>query len=463
MNDGDTIYLDGGTYVNDAVKWEKKNLKFIGMGTSQNPTVMKYTGDISNGKGIWVFEQPGVSDNAYIENITFDGAQVSDGNGGNGAGIRYQSVNLHIRNCCFVNCQNGILEGGNYNGSQVIIENSEFSNNGYNGSNSSYIGYEHHIYISANTDSFVVMNCHFHDPRGQANSLKTRAQRSYILYNLIDEASGNGSWELNIAQGGMLVVIGNVIIQGPSGANHGIIGWDAVTNPLEELYFINNTVINKFAGNVRFVNVSPVSDITAFKFYNNIFASTTGASNTLFSGNIPAVLDTSNNLFIPNFVSFNFANSTDGDFNLLASATTAIDHGANPGQTSTGYNLAPAFMFQSDTLPLLQRNISGAAIDIGAYEYGFPTFLSNEMQNQLAISVFPNPMRKEAIIEMMANDLLDGMNFSLYNVQGQVVMKDIPLVLKKTKITAENLPLGIYLYKVIRHGEMIVTGKIVLE
>ncbi|MEP6793749.1 MAG: right-handed parallel beta-helix repeat-containing protein, partial [Saprospiraceae bacterium] len=183
---GDTIFLDAGIYTNDATKWTKNNLSFIGLG---NGAVLQYTGDISNGKGIWVFESPGSSDNAYIENITFDGARVSDGDGANGAGIRYQANNITVKNCKFMNCQNGILEGhGSVSTSNVVIINSEFVNNGYQLPNDpDYSGYEHNIYISASADTLLVMNCYFHHARGQGNSLKTRAQRSYILYNLIDE------------------------------------------------------------------------------------------------------------------------------------------------------------------------------------------------------------------------------------------------------------------------------------
>ncbi|MBK6524044.1 MAG: hypothetical protein IPG08_18030 [Sphingobacteriaceae bacterium] len=157
------------------------------------------------------FETPGTCDNPYIENIVFDGAQVSDANGGNGAGIRFQAKDITVKNCKFINCQNGILEGnGSVTTSNVMLLNSEFENNGYQLPNDpTHSGYEHHIYISASADTLWVENCYFHRPRGQANSLKTRAQRSYILYNLIDEeATGYGSWELNIAQGGLNVIVG---------------------------------------------------------------------------------------------------------------------------------------------------------------------------------------------------------------------------------------------------------------
>ena len=76
ISDGDTIYIDGGLYSNDAVIWAKKDLKFIGLGTSDNPTILQYTGNIPNEKGIWVFQQPGISDNPYIENITFNGVGI---------------------------------------------------------------------------------------------------------------------------------------------------------------------------------------------------------------------------------------------------------------------------------------------------------------------------------------------------------------------------------------------------
>ena len=298
VSDGDTIKIDGGTYSNDAVTWNKKNLKFFGLGTGLNRTIIQYSGDIPNGKGIWVFQSPGVSDNAYIENIVFDGAQVSDGNGGNGAGIRYQSKDLTVKNCKFVNCQNGILEGnGSITNSNITLEGNEFTNNGYAGTNNAYFGYEHHIYISASADTLVVKNNYFHDPRGQANSLKTRAQRSWILNNYIDEAAGYGSWELNLAQGGLCIVMGNVIIQGTSGANHGICSIDAATNPINEIYFINNTVINKYIGNVYFFRNFATSGITTFKFRNNVFASLPGASNTWFTGS-PAVIDTLSNTYV---------------------------------------------------------------------------------------------------------------------------------------------------------------------
>ena len=443
VQDGDTIYIDGGIYANDATKWINKNLKFIGLGTGADRTILQYNGDIPNGKGIFVFETPGSSDNTYLENIVFDGAQVSDANGANGAGIRYQANNLTVNNCKFMNCQNGILEGhGSVTTSNVIITNSEFENNGYQLQNDpTYSGYEHHIYISASTDTLLVENCYFHHPRGQANSLKTRAQRSYILYNLIDEeATGYGSWEINIAQGGLNIIIGNIIIQGSAGANHGIIGYDAATNPLEDFYFVNNTVINQYAGNIKYFNTVPASGINTFKIYNNIFASVTGASNTMFGSNTPSVSDTSNNINAVNYLTLGFTNHVMHDYTLTAVATAAINQGTNAGITNTSYSLTPVNMYQSFSSALLPRTVIGGAIDIGAYEYAAPTGI---VQNKLLTdnSVYPNPATTEInILFPSANNF----TIEIINTLGETVS----LTQNQNKIDISQLAEGIYFLKV---------------
>ncbi len=451
VQDGDTILIDGGIYANDATQWTNRNLKFIGMGKGSNRTVLQYTGDIPNHKGIFVFDTPGTCDDAYIENIVFDGAQVSDADGANGAGIRYQATNLTVKNCKFMNCQNGILEGhASVSASNVIIENCEFFNNGYQLPNASHSGYEHHIYISASADTLAVMNCWFHHPRGQANSLKTRAQRSFILFNLIDEeATGYGSAELNIAQGGLNIIMGNIIIQGAAGANHGIIGYDAATNVLEDFYFINNTVINQYAGNMRYFNTAPATGINTFKIYNNIFASVAGANVTLFSGNTPAVLDTAHNLVVADYSALGFADPSASDYSLTAAATAAIDKGTHAGTSNTSYSLTPAHAYQSYAAALLPRPVMGNAIDIGAYEYSPPSAIT-EKPSLLQVAVYPNPASGKFRVAVNGWHQPENMRMEIYNVRGDLVYstRDLqPQLLNETNLP--GLPEGIYMVKLI--------------
>ena len=461
VQDGDTVYIDGGVYLNDATKWGKKNLKIIGLGTGTNRTILRFSGEIPNGKGIFVFESPGASDNAYVENIVFDGARVAEPSG-NGAGIRFQAVNLTVVNCKFMNCQNGILEGhGSVSTSNVLIHDSEFYNNGYhleNPTNGHIQGQEHHIYIGQSTDTLEVMNCYFHKPRGQGNTIKTRAQRSFILYNLIDEEDGNGSWEIHLAQGGYNVIMGNVIIQGTSSSNRGIIGYENTQNALQDLYVVNNTIINKYPGIIRFVHTFPSTGINTFKVYNNIFASVTNSTNTVISGQIPSVLDTSNNVFALDYATLGFTNPASNDFSLTATSIRMIDKGTNAGNTNVGYALNPTKSYVSNTSPLMARSISGGTIDIGAYEYIDPTSAVNkEALNELGILVYPNPAQNILNIEVKE----DNSNLTIFDLSGRQIFTQTNLE-KKTQLDCSTFSNGIYLVQV-KKDKSISTQKIVIN
>lgn len=381
VNNGDTVYIDPELYLDDACKWNKSGLKLIGIVTDDSRPIIRYTGYIPNGKGIWVFESPGISDDIYIANIVFEGARVTDNQGGNGAGIRFQANNLTIRNCVFRNCQNGILEGhGAVKSSNVSVLACEFDNNGYS-------GYEHHIYINASTDTLLIEGCYFHDPRGEANSVKTRAQNAFILYNYIDEADGNGSYEINIAQGGNNIIMGNVIIQGKAGANHAIVGYDDDINPIEDFYFVNNTVINYFPGNVRYFHISPIG-IDRFKIFNNIFSSVPNASVTFISGNVPPAMDTAGNIFSKNFPDPWFKDVDGADFSLNEMAADIVNTGIDAGFDQYGFALIPTMSFVSLAEGLSIRTIQGGKIDPGAYEY---TPKSHTYSSFKTVNAFPNP------------------------------------------------------------------------
>src|SRR3954471_18359764 len=58
VQNGDTVLIDGGIFANDNIKWTKNNLKIIGLGTSSNRTIIQNSGNIANGKGIFVFDSP---------------------------------------------------------------------------------------------------------------------------------------------------------------------------------------------------------------------------------------------------------------------------------------------------------------------------------------------------------------------------------------------------------------------
>jgi len=459
VQNNDTILIFGGIYLNDASIWDKKNLVFIGLGTGANRTILRHSTDIPNGKGIFVFESPNLADNPTILNIVFDGAQVSDADGANGAGIRFQARNLTVRNCKFMNCQNGILEGNAIvSASEVLVEDSEFENNGYQlPDDPTYSGFAHNLYISASTVVFTLRNCYLHHPRGQANSIKTRALMNFIEYNFIDEGStGYGSYELNIAQGGMCAVIGNVFIQGSSGANHAIIGYDSVTNPMQDFYFVNNTVINRFVGNVRLFNITPSSGINVFKVYNNIFASVPGATNSWFGSNTPAFLDSTNNVFSANFLSLNFLDGTNSNFHLTGGSTSAIDQATNPGSTSTMYPLTPFYQYVNFSLPMSLRNNVGLGMDIGAFEFtnGLGT---NALEVPKIMSIYPNPSKGLFMIEKNQNI----QEIEIFTLDGKPILFERNQKMENTEIKIDRS--GVYILKAQLKDGSIISQKLIVE
>ena len=102
--DGDTIAVQAGTYTNDFATINTK-ITIIGVGGMAN---LVATQPPPNGKGIFV-----TNTDVRIENLSFSGAKVADGNG---AGIRYQDGHLTIVNSQFHHNENGLLSNASPTG-----------------------------------------------------------------------------------------------------------------------------------------------------------------------------------------------------------------------------------------------------------------------------------------------------------------------------------------------------------
>ncbi len=456
VQNNDTVLIDAGVYLNDPVKWDKKNLYFKGIGNSK-PIMRWNAGDIPNGKGIWVFELAGTSDNPKIENIVFDGARVSDGDGGNGAGIRFQAKDITIKNCVFKNCQNGILEGnGSITNSNVVITDTEFDNNGYEViGNATHSGYEHHLYISASADTFWLQNCYLHNPRGEANSVKTRAQRSFILYNKISEENGQGSWEINIAQGGLSIIMGNIIVQGVNSINHGMISYDAATNAIQDFYFINNTVINKYVGNNKYFNISPTSGINTFKVYNNLFASNAGSSNTFMAGTV-SVLDSLKNWQALNYNSVGFQNPSADDYYLPSGSSIPVDKGTNVGVASNGFSLTPKYYYNMGAN--LTRTTFGSAIDLGAFEYMPTVSLSESSSLSNEFTVYVNDK-----IHIKSHQSSNMIFLSITDITGRIIYESSVLKQNEISIDKSIFLKGLYVVTIVNEQGKKVSRKIIID
>lgn len=343
VQNGDTVDIDAGTYPSDVCRWQADNLLLRGVGGF---AYLESNGLSWGDKAIWVIQ----GNNNRVEWIEFSECTSTSHNG---AGIRYEGLNLTVSHCYFHNNEDGIL-GGAFHPCTVVIEFSEFAYNGYGD------GFTHNLYIG-NIDTLIFRYNYSHHTY-VGHELKSRAYVNYILYNrLSNEATGTASREIDLPNGGLAIIMGNIIQQGVNGQNSNLVGYglEGLTNPSpHNLYLVNTTMVNeRSVGN--FVNVAAGTNL--YKSYNNIFA---GAGS--FLSGTPTTLDTAGNKTYSAISSAGFANSATYDYHLLATST-AIDAGTNAGTASNGFSLTPVSEYVHPA-NYTARNIAGN-IDAGAYEY----------------------------------------------------------------------------------------------
>jgi hypothetical protein len=331
---GDVVEIDAGVYNGPATTWSTNNLTLRGVGGRAHLVAPAI---ISNAKAIWVT----AGRNIAVENIEFSGAAVPDLNG---AGIRAEGIDLAICGSYFHDSQQGILGGGG----RVLIEYSEFARNGNCDDPN---GCAHNMYIS-DTTRFTLRYSYSHHAR-VGHTVKSRALENHILYNrIMDEVDGNSSYTIDLPNGGLSYIVGNLLQQGPNTENSTILSYGAegLSNPNKTLYVVNNTFVNDL-GSGTFVSVAGGSTATV---QNNLFV----GSGTTVSGAATQIANLRTNT--PNFVNI-------GAFDYRPTAATpGIDQGTGPGLAGA-FDLTPVYVYMHPAGR--QNRPSVGPIDIGAYEF----------------------------------------------------------------------------------------------
>ena len=343
VQDGDTVIFDPEVYTAGAV-WTKNNLTLRGtqaVATMQGGSVL--------GKGIWVIQ----GKNTTVEYLTFIGATVPDGNG---AGIRQEGDTLTVRHSKFFRNENAILTGnqGRNRTSDIIIEHSEFAQNGAGD------GLTHNLYIGEVRSLTFYANWSRDSIGGQL--LKSRAATNHIFCNrLVDSPGGRSNYELDLSNGGVAYVIGNVLRQDPSTNNSVMFTFGpegAGTNPPHKLYVINNTFIqDRFSGIAIQVRGTIIEQI----IQNNLFV---GAGSALWMNGVTTLPEHNIATQSPAFV-----DQANQNYRPTA-ATPGVDQGVSVGRGGD-VDLMPQC---EHLIPMSKqvRAMYGSAIDMGAYELGTP-------------------------------------------------------------------------------------------
>lgn len=426
VQNGDTVLITAGTYLQDVCAWTANNLLIKGV---NGKAILDANGIGYGGKAIWVVQ----GNNTTIENITFLNCKVTSLNG---AGIRLEGTHLNVRYCLFKDNENGILAGDNTS-SDILIEYTEFDHNGYGD------GYTHNLYINHLNKLTFRYNYSHHAHIG--HELKSRAHNNIICYNRFsNEQTGDASREIDLPNGGLAVIMGNVIEQGPNSQNSNIIGYglEGLNNPgNHECYIVNNTVVNDRTTGT-FIQIQNATAL--LKMYNNIFAGT----GTLLSG-IANVLDSAGNFYYAQIANAGFANSTIYDYHLTLSCS-AINKGKNAGSISS-ISLTPAFEYLHPASSALKTIIG--IIDPGAFESSVGTAAYTESlihEEQIYFNPFNNSLHFIANQNAILN---------IYTVNGAFIKA---VHIENNSSLPLNLSSGIYLIEACLSDSKKIIKKIII-
>lgn len=415
VQDGDTIQIDAETFMGQAslAVWRKNDLLIKGVGGRPSLIV---NGENIMGKGIWVLG----GNNIIVENIEFSGATVPDNNG---AGIRLDGIGMTVRHCYFHDNENGILTS-NLNNGDLLIEFSEFENNGYGD------GFTHNLYIGRVNSLTFRFNYSHHADIG--HNLKSRAKENYIMYNrIMDEQIGNSSRLIDLPNGGIAIIMGNLLMQGENAVNNNLLGYglEGLTNGLpHQIHVINNTFVNKRAASCIFISITNGTSVANIS--NNIFAGkgqvVNGSTTTKNTNYVDATIS---NLAFADEINYNYQ---------LTSLSPAIDYGTIQNPVN-GHSLTPDSTYKHPT-NYETRNLSNNMIDAGAYE--FDQMISVTDLELKPLSVYPNPTNGVLTVETRANHIRE---LAIQDFLGCTVLSKS----NSNKIDLSSVNPGIYYIQII--------------
>ncbi len=225
--DGDTIELLSGEYAGGLVI-ENRRLTLKGVGK----VLIKGNGKLVPAKALWTVRGGEVT----IENVEFRGMRAQDGGG---AGIRQEGGRLTLRQVqCFDN-EHGLVST-NSETAELTIERSVF------GSAPHVVGGLYHLLNVGRIAKLHITGTRF-QAGFEGHLIKSRAREAFIGYNFIhDGVRGGASYEIELANGGLATLIGNVIGQGADSQNPVSVAYGSEGRAWDrnELRVVHNTFVH---------------------------------------------------------------------------------------------------------------------------------------------------------------------------------------------------------------------------
>ncbi|HEX2012392.1 MAG TPA: hypothetical protein VJN44_15800 [Roseateles sp.] len=242
--DGMLIEVDTGEYPGDVAVWRQNDLSLKAVGGRVR---LPAGSAVAEGKGIFV----SAGERIAIEGFDFSGARAPDGNG---AGIRLERGSLRLVDCSFSDCQMGLLSSDDA-AARLELLDCEFSRAATRPGDAP----AHLLYVGG-IARLSVSGCYFHQGR-IGHLLKSRAAHNLITYNrLTDELGGRASYELEFPNGGVAVLLGNLVQQSAQTENPYLIVYGAeglAPRGRHELCLAHNTLVDNLPRDGAYLRVAP--------------------------------------------------------------------------------------------------------------------------------------------------------------------------------------------------------------
>ncbi len=171
-----------------------------------------------------------------LENLEFRGARSEQAAG---AGVRLEGGKLTLRNCHFRDNEHG-LNTSNDAQAELTIEASSF------GMAPRVEGGLYHLLNVGRISRLTVSGTRFQQGF-EGHLIRSRARETTLSYNMIHDGPGGGaSYEVDLPNGGLATLIGNVIGQGRNTQNPVVVAYGTEGQPWERnrLVLSHNTFLN---------------------------------------------------------------------------------------------------------------------------------------------------------------------------------------------------------------------------
>ncbi len=275
----DTINVQKGTYTNDFLSiTHNLTLDAVGGMVSLVATVAP-----PNEKGLIDEGDNGVS--VSVTGFELSGVSISDANGANGAGIRYEGGTLTLANDYIHNNQDGLLANADPAG-RISIVNTEFADNGT--ASGAGAGYDHNLYVGA-IGSLTVNQSYF-TGAVVGHEIKSRAASTTITNSRIqDGPGGTASYDIDLPNGGAATISGNTIEKSATAENPVVISYGEEGNLSagSSLLVSGNIILNDLASpsSVAVRNSSTVDAMVTNNQFYGLSPAQVASGNAAATGN----------------------------------------------------------------------------------------------------------------------------------------------------------------------------------